>query len=71
MATPLTANIIMVQPLVGAMMYIADNAGGNTNSYFNCYSYRSPYCDYSIWVGTRYGNNFRPDELEVYYEVLA
>ena len=55
----------------GHDMYIADNAGGNTNSYFSCYAYRSPYCDYSIWVGTRYGNNFRPDELEVYYEVLA
>ena len=55
----------------GYDMHIADNAGGNTNSYFNCRSYRRPYCDYSIWVGTRYGNNFRPDELEVYYEVLA
>ena len=55
----------------GHDMHIADNAGGNTNSYFNCHSYRRPYCDYSIWVGTRYGNNFRPDELEVYYEVLA
>ena len=55
----------------GNDMHIADNAGGNTNSYFNCRSYRRPYCDYSIWVGTRYGNNFRPDELEVYYEVLA
>ena len=48
-----------------------DDAGGNTGSYFNCHSYRRPYCNYSIWVGTRYGNNFRPDELEVYYEVLA
>ena len=53
-------------------MKIADNAGGNTNSYVNCHSYRSgPYCSYKIWVGTRYGNNFCPDELEVYYEVLA
>ena len=54
-------------------IYIADNAGYNTNSDFNdCNSYRSPYCDYKIWVGrTRYANHFRPDELEVYYEVLA
>ena len=55
----------------GYDMYIEDNAGRNTYSGFNCHSYRRPYCDYSIWVGTRYGNNFRPDELEVYYEVLA
>ena len=56
----------------GHDMYIADNAGGNTHSDFNCHSYRSgPYCDNYLWVGTRYGNNFRPDELEVYYEVLA
>ena len=26
-------------------MYIADNAGGNTNSHFSCNSYRSLYCD--------------------------
>ena len=53
-------------------IYIADNAGYNTNSWFNnCKQYRKPYCDYKIWVGTQYGNNFRPDELEVYYEVLA
>ena len=60
-------------PVFGAGhdMKIADNAGRNTESYFNCHSYRSPYCDNYLWVGTRYGNNFRPDELEVYYEVLA
>lgn len=53
-------------------IYIADNAGYNTNSYFNdCLAYRSPYCDDNLWVGSRYGNNFCPDELEVYYEVLA
>ena len=53
-------------------MYIADNAGGNTYSQFNCNSYRSgPHCDNYLWVGSRYGNNFRPDELEVYNEVLA
>ena len=53
-------------------MHIADDAGGNTGSYFNCHSYRSgPYCDNYLWVGSRYGNNFRPDELEVYYEVPA
>ena len=58
----------------GFDMNIANNAGGNTNSQFNCHSFRSgPYCDYRprTWVGTRHGNNFRPDELEVYYEVLA
>ena len=55
----------------GHDMHIADDAGGNTGSYFSCHSYRSPYCDNYLWVGTRYGNNFRPDELEVYYEVLA
>ncbi|CAH3131419.1 unnamed protein product, partial [Porites lobata] len=55
----------------GHDMHIADDAGGNTNSYFSCRSYRSPYCDNYLWVGSRYGNNFRPDELEVYYEVPA
>ena len=56
----------------GHDIYIADNAGYNTNSYFsNCNEYRPPNCDYGIWVGTQYGNNFCPDELEVYYEVLA
>ena len=55
----------------GHDMYIADNAGRNTNSDFGCHSYSSPYCDNHLWVGSRYGNNFRPDELEVYYEVLA
>ena len=74
MTTPLTAIIIMVLPLVRAMICIlpnADNAGGNTRSDFNCNSYHSPYCDNYLWVGTRYGNHFRPDELEVYYEVSA
>ena len=53
-------------------MYIADNAGYNTRSYFSdCQSYRSPYCDSYLWVGSRYGSHFSPDELEVYYEVLA
>ena len=55
----------------GHDMYIADKAGGNTRSHLNCQSYRSPYCDDYLWVGSRYGNHFRPDELEVYYEVLA
>ena len=55
----------------GHDMYIEDDAGRNTNSFFRCQSYRSPYCDNYLWVGSRYGNNFRPDELEVYYEVLA
>ena len=53
-------------------MKIADNARYNTNSYFSdCNSYRKPYCNNYIWVGSRYGNNFCPDELEVFYEVLA
>ena len=55
----------------GFDMCIADDAGRNSNSHFNCHSYRSPYCDNHLWVGSRYGNNFVPDELEVYYEVLA
>ena len=55
----------------GHDLAIGDNAGGNINSYFSCHSYRSPYCDNYLWVGSRYGNDFRPDELEVYYEVLA
>ena len=55
----------------GHDMFIADNAGRNTNSYFNCHSYRDPYCNSYLWVGSQYGNNFRPDEVEVYYEVLA
>ena len=53
-------------------IYIADNAAYNTNSYISvCQAYRGSYCDNSLWVGTRYGNNFCPDELEVYYEVLT
>ena len=51
---------------------IADNAGYNYNSDFdNCQSYRSPYCDYRVWAGRQRGDNFRPNELEVYYEVLV
>ena len=50
-------------------IYIADNAGYNTNSGFAfCQEYGGSYCDNSAWVGTHY---FSPDELEVYYEVLA
>ena len=50
-------------------VYIADNAGYNTNSRFAlCQAYRGSYCDNSHWVGTQY---FCPNELEVYYEVLA
>ena len=53
----------------GYEIYIADNAGYNTNSLFAvCQEYRGSYCDNSAWVGTQY---FSPDELEVYYEVLA
>ncbi|CAH3198999.1 unnamed protein product, partial [Porites evermanni] len=56
----------------GHDMIISNNAGRNTYSYFQCRSYLSgPYCDNYLWVGSRYGNHFRPDELEVYYEVLA
>ena len=50
-------------------IYIANNAGYNKNSYIAvCQEYRGSYCDNSAWVGTQ---NFSPDELEVYYEVLA
>ena len=54
----------------GHDIYIADNAGNNYNSgfYCGCYSYTSPYCDCNIWTGS---SSFRPDELEVFYEVLA
>ena len=54
----------------GHDIYIADNAGNNYNSYFNCrcYSYTSPYCNCYMWTGS---NNFCPSELEVYNEVLA
>ena len=54
----------------GHDIYIADNAGYNYNSYFycHCYSYTSPYCDCSMWTGS---NTFCPNELEVFYEVLA
>ena len=52
----------------GHDIYIADNAGSNYNSYCNCYSYRSPYCDNNIWTGSQY---FNPGEVEVYYEVLV
>ena len=54
----------------GHDIYIADDAGNNYNSYFycQCYSYTSPYCGCYMWTGS---NNFCPDELEVYYEVLA
>ena len=53
-------------------IYIADNAGHNTNSFIAiCQAYRGSYCDNSLWVGTRYESGFSPDELEVYYEVLA
>ena len=54
----------------GHDIYIADNARYNYNSYFGCgcYSYTSPYCDCSMWTGS---SSFCPDELEVFYEVLA
>ncbi|KAM7439996.1 hypothetical protein ABFA07_010748 [Porites harrisoni] len=57
---------------VGHDIYIADNAGYNYNSFFNCgcSTYASPYsyCYCSMWTGS---NTFCPDELEVFYEVLA
>jgi len=52
----------------GHDIYVADYPNSNWNSYFSCCSYTSPYCDSHIWTGN---NNFCPDELEVYYEVLA
>ena len=52
----------------GHDIYIADYANTNYNSYFYCYSYTSPYCDSYLWAGN---NNVCPDEIEVYYEVLA
>ena len=52
----------------GHDIYIADYANTNYNSYFNCYSYTSPYCSNSLWTGS---SSVCPDEIEVYYEVLA
>ena len=52
----------------GHDLYIADNAGYNFNSYFNCDSYTIPYCGNSIWTG---GQHFSPEEVEVYYEMLV
>jgi len=52
----------------GHDIYIADYANTNYNSYFNCYSYTSPYCDNYLWTGS---SSVCPDEIEVYYEVLA
>ena len=56
----------------GHEIYIADNAGYNYNSafYCGCHTYTSPYsyCSCNMWTGS---NNFCPDELEVFYEVLA
>ena len=52
----------------GHDLYIANNARYNSNSYFSCHSYTSPYCDNSIWTGGRY---FSPEEVEVYYEILV
>jgi len=52
----------------GHDIYIADYANTNYNSYFNCHSYTSPHCNNYLWTGN---NNVCPDEIEVYYEVLA
>ena len=54
----------------GHDIYIADNAGYSYNSYFycNCHSYTSPCYSCYVWTGN---NNFCPNELEVFYEVLA
>ena len=52
----------------GHDLYIADNARYNHNSYCYCYSYTSPYCDNNIWTGNQ---NFSPEEVEVYYEILV
>ena len=52
----------------GHDIYIADNAGYNYNSYCSCHSYTSPYCNNNIWTGSQ---NFNPEEVEVYYEMLV
>ena len=52
----------------GHDIYIANNAGYNYNSRFNCHSYTSPYCYDNLWTGDNY---FCPSELEVYYELLG
>ena len=70
---PRTATTAIFQ-LLGTMISTLQTmqAMHNTNSYIPiCQAYRGSYCDNSLWVGTRYGSGFSPDELEVYYEVLA
>ena len=52
----------------GHDIYVSSYANSNYNSYFNCYSYTSPYCDNYLWTGS---TNFCADEVEVYYEVIA
>ncbi|CAH3192117.1 unnamed protein product, partial [Porites evermanni] len=52
----------------GHDMYISNNANSNSNSYFSTNSYTNPHSSNYVWVGSY---NFRPDELEVYYEATA
>ena len=52
----------------GHDIYIADNAGSNYNSYFNCHSYNDRYCNNYLWTGS---NTFCPDNVEVYYEAFS
>lgn len=52
----------------GHDIHIADYASSNYNSYFGCNMYYSPYCDNYLWTGS---NTFNPNEVEVYYEVIA
>ena len=52
----------------GHDIYISDGAGYNSYSYFNCHSYTRPVCDNTGWIPGN-TNNFKPSELEVYYEV--
>lgn len=52
----------------GHDLYIADNAGSNYNSYFNCYSYNDRYCNNNLWTGS---SSFCPHDAEVYYEAFS
>lgn len=47
---------------------VADYANSNYNSYFNCHSYISPYCNNYMWTGNY---NFCADEIEIYYEAIS
>lgn len=52
----------------GHDIYVANNAGYNYNSNCGCHSYSGRYCNGYIFTGS---GNFRPSNLEVYYEAFS